>query len=328
MPRLLSIVTPCYNERDNIGAVAEEVRRALAGRTDCTYEHVIADNASTDGTVDILREIAARDPNVKVILNWRNYGIARSTLNAILAVNGDAWVTVAADLQDPPDLIPTFIDEWNKGYKIVAAVKRRTGEGFVMAAVRRLYYRIMSLISEADLIDDFTGYGLYDREVIELLRATGDHFPYFRGLVVEMGFPISKVLYDRPDRKRGFSKNRLYHLYAEAWNGFTHQSKIPLRLAAFAGFLVAGLSLLVAVLFFLYKLRFWSSVSVGIAPIVIGLFFIGAVQLVFLGVLGEYVGAVHTRIFQRWLVVERERLNFTAPPRHDGRRSMPPLQGP
>jgi glycosyltransferase involved in cell wall biosynthesis len=318
----VSVTTPCYNEEANVRPMAEAIRAVFAARPEYDYEHIFIDNASTDRTVAILKEIAADDPHVKLIVNLRNFGVARSPLHAILQATGDAIVPIAADFQDPPELIAKFLDEWERGYKIVAAVKERTREGRVMALARAGFYRLLSSLSESRLIDDFTGFGLYDREVIELIRSTGDHLPYFRGLVADMGFDVAIVKYVRPERARGFSKNRLYDLYSEAWNGLTNHTKIPLRLAAFTGFVIAGLSLAVACVFFLYKLVFWQNFSVGVAPIVIGLFFLGSVQLIFLGVLGEYLGAIHTRMFQKWLVIERERVNFDRDGKRDGKRDV------
>jgi glycosyltransferase involved in cell wall biosynthesis len=274
------------------------------------YEHLFIDNASTDRTVEILKEIAARDKRVKIIVNMRNFGACRSPLHALFQTRGDAVIPLAADFQDPPDLIPAFVKKWEEGYKIVAAVKKGSQESMLTAAVRKLYYRLLCRLTESELIKDFTGFGLYDRRVIDLIRSTGDHYPYFRGLVTEMGYPIARVEYVRPVRKHGLSKNRFYDLYAEAMSGIVNHSKVPLRLATFTGFVVAFLSLLTSTGYFVYKLIYWSDFNVGLAPLVIGLFFFSAVQLIFLGILGEYLGSIHTRTFQKWLVIEKERINF------------------
>lgn len=308
--KLISIVTACFNEEENIAALSEAVRRVCGGLKDYEYEHVFIDNASTDRTVAILKEIAAHDKRVKIIVNMRNFGPARSPLHALFQVKGDAVIPMAADFQDPPELILEFVRKWEEGYKIVAAVKKGSQESLLMAAVRKLYYRLLCCLTESELIKDFTGFGLYDQRVIDLIKGTGDHYPYFRGLVTEMGYPIARIEYMRPVRKRGFSKNHFYDLYAQAMSGVVSHSKVPLRLATFTGFVVAFLSLLTSAGYFVYKLIYWSEFNVGLAPLVIGLFFFSAVQLIFLGIFGEYIGAIHTRIFQNWLVIEKERINF------------------
>jgi glycosyltransferase involved in cell wall biosynthesis len=192
-----------------------------------------------------------------------------------------------------------------------------------MARVRKLYYRLVSFLSETELVKDFTGFGLYDKQIMELIRSTGDHYPYIRGLVSEMGHPIARVEYFRPERKRGLTKNRLYDLYSQAMNGIVNQSKLPLRLATFVGFIVAFFSGAVALAYLVYKLLFWNSFELGLAPIVIGLFFFGAVQLMFLGIIGEYIGAIHGRLFQKWLVIEKERVNFDEEPAGPARQLRP-----
>lgn len=308
--KTISISVPCFNEEENVEELYQRVRDVFAGLPGYRYELLFIDNASTDHTVAKLKSIASRDSDVKIIVNIRNFGVMRSPLHGIFQTSGDAVMGMCADLQDPPELIPEFVRKWEEGFMVVAAVKKASHEAWLMAGLRRMYYRVLCYISETELIKDFTGYGLYDRRVIELIRSTGDHYPYFRGLICEMGFPIARVEYVRPDRKRGFSKNRLYDLYAQAMIGVVNHSKVPLRLATFTGFGVALASLAVAFGYAFYKLMYWQSFTVGIAPIVIGLFFLGATQLIFLGVLGEYLGAMHSRMFQRWLVIEKERVNF------------------
>ena len=309
---LISIVTPCFNELENVERLHHAVRSVMSSVAHHEYEHVFIDNASTDGTVEVLRRMAQQDPRVKVILNLRNFG-PWSPLHAFFQVQGDAIVYIAADFQDPPDLIPAFIERWDAGFKIVAAVKVVSNERFPMKQLRGAYYRLIDAISETDTIRDFTGFGLYDRRVIEIVRSTGDNRPYFRGLICQIGYPIATVGYTRPTRKHGRSKNRLYDLYSQAMNGITAQSKVPLRVATFAGLVIASMSLLVAVGYFVYKLLYWDEFSLGVAPIVCGFFFLAAVQMMFLGILGEYLGAIHERVFQKWLVIERERINFDEP---------------
>jgi glycosyltransferase involved in cell wall biosynthesis len=311
---LISVVTPCYNEEGNVELLREAVKHAFEALPGYTHEHIFIDNASQDGTVAVLKKLAANDVRVKIIVNTRNFGVVSSPLHAIFQAKGEAIIPLAADLQDPPELIPEFIRKWSEGFKIVAAVKRGSTESFPMREIRNLYYRILSFISESETIRNFSGYGLYDREVIEILRSTGDHNPYTRGLIVQMGFPIATIEYVRPTRKHGWSKNSLYDLYCQAMNGITAQSKAPLRMATFTGLIIAILSFLVGAGYLVYKLLYWNNFTVGVAPLVCGLFFFGAVQLMFLGIVGEYIGSIHSRVFQRWLVIEKERINFDGPP--------------
>jgi len=307
----ISIVTPCLNEEENVAALYDEVKTVIESLgPNYHYEHIFIDNASTDQTVAVLKRIAAEDKRVKIIVNAKNFGVYRSPLHALYQASGEMIIPMSADLQDPPQLIPEFVQQWEKGYKIVAAVKKSSQEFFLMALVRKAYYRILCCLSETALIKDFTGFGLYDKHVIELIRSTGDHYPYLRGIISEMGYPVARVEYIRPTRKRGITKNRMLDLYAQAMNGIINHSKVPLRLATLTGLVVALLSLAIAIGYFIYKILYWYSFSVGMAPLVLGLFFFSSVQLVFLGVLGEYVGAIHGRLFQKWLVIEKERVNF------------------
>lgn len=306
----ISFVAPCLNEEDNVGILYERIRNVFEGLEGYDFDILFMDNASTDRTVERLRALAAADKRVRVIVNMRNFGPWRSPLYGLLQLTGDAMILICSDLQDPPELVVDFIREWEKGYKIVAAVKKQSEESWLMAQVRKTYYGIVARIAEFPQLRNFTGYGLYDREVIDLVRSTGDHYIYLRGLIAEMGYDIAQVPYDRPARKHGRTKHSLYGLYIQAMNGITTQSKVPLRVCAFLGFILSTLSLLSAFGYFALKLIFWNSFVIGLAPIVIGLFFFASVQLFFLGVIGEYIGAIHTRLFQKWLVIERERINL------------------
>lgn len=310
----ISVVTPCYNEEGNVEQLHNTIRGIFEKIEGYEFEHIFIDNASTDRTQDILREMAARDQRVKVIFNMRNFGVWRSPMHGLYQARGEAIIPMCADFQDPPDLIPAFLQHWEKGYKVVAAVKTGSQESFFMRQMRKIYYRFLCALSETDLIKDFTGYGLYDKHVIDLIKRTGDHYPYVRGLVSEMGYPVARVEYVRPTRKSGFSKHRLYSLYVYAMNGIVNHSKIPLRIATFLGFTVALMSTFSGLAYGAYKLLFWQSFSVGIAPMLIGGFLFTGVQMMFLGILGEYIGAMHTRMFQNWLVIEKERINFDGPP--------------
>ena len=309
---LISIVTPCYNEEENVEEVHRQVRD-LMGTLAYNYEHVFIDNASGDRTVELLRGIAASDKHVKVIVNARNFGHIRSPYYGLLQARGDAVALLVADLQDPPQLLREFIAKWEEGYKVVVGVKPASHESPAMFAIRRLYYGLVKRISDVELMSNFTGFGLYDRKVIEVLRGIDDPYPYFRGLICEIGFEAARIPYVQPARRRGITKNNFYSLYDIAMLGITSHSKVPLRLATIAGFGLALMSLTVSVIYLLLKLIFWDSFALGVAPILIGLFFFSSVQLFFIGLLGEYIGAVHTHVRNLPLVVEKERINWDAP---------------
>jgi polyisoprenyl-phosphate glycosyltransferase len=308
--KYIGIMTPCYNEEENIREIYERVKKVMDSLAGYRYEHIFIDNASKDRTVDILRDIAAGDRNVKVIVNTRNFGHTRSPHHALLQTKGDAVISIVADLQDPPEMIPEFIHKWEEGYKIVIGVKEKSEETPLFFIVRKLYYKIIGRLSEIPLVKNFTGFGLYDRAVIEIIRKVDDPYPYFRGLICDIGYERAEIPYMQPVRRRGITKNNIYTLYDLAMLGITNHSKVPLRLATMTGFIIAMLSLLVALGYLGYKLVFWKNFSLGIAPLVIGLFFFGSIQLFFIGIIGEYIGAIHTQVLKRPLVVEKERINF------------------
>lgn len=308
--KLISIVTACYNEEENIAEIYHRVRDAFQKLPQYKYEHIFIDNASRDRTVPILKEIARTDKNVKIIVNTRNFGHIRSPFHGLLQTKGDVVICLSADLQDPPEMIFDFLKKWEEGYKIVVGVKKKSREFPLMFSVRKFFYKILSRLSEIEQIENFTGFGLYDQKIIEILRTIDDSYPYFRGLISDIGYDIARLEYVQPKRKKGRTKNNFYTLYDIAMLGITNHSKVPLRLAAMLGFLLSFLSILVAVGYFIYKLMFWESFSVGIAPLVIGLFFLGGVQLFFIGILGEYIGSIHTQVLKRPLVIEKERINF------------------
>lgn len=274
------------------------------------FEHIYIDNASTDKTVMILRRMVQEDGRVRVIVNARNFGHIRSPYYGLLQAHGDAAICMASDLQDPPALIKDFITKWEEGFKVVMGVKSKSEESPVMYSLRKLYYRTLQRLSETQLVENFTGYGLYDQQVIEILRQMNDPYPYFRGLIADIGFPAAKIEFTQPQRKHGITKNNFYTLYDMAMLGLISYSKVPLRLATMFGFFVAVMSFLVGSFYLVYKLLNWQNFSVGLAPVVVGLFFFGAVQLFFLGVVGEYIGAIYTQILHRPLVIEKERINF------------------
>lgn len=307
----ISIVMGCYNEQDNLPEVYERVTRVMAEQLpDYSYEIMVIDNASTDDSVGILRKICTADRRVKVIVNTRNFGHIRSPYHALMNARGDAVVYMASDLQDPPEMIPEFVRKWEQGFKIVLAQKTNSQESYLFWLVRRTYYRLVTRLSEVPLVENATGFGLYDREVLETVRKIEDPYPYFRGLICELGYSRALVPFEQPARKRGFTKNNLYTLYDNAMLGITNHSKVPLRLATLAGFTLGFVSFLIALAYLVYKLLFWSEFQLGTAPVVIGIFFFAAVQLFFIGILGEYIGSIHTQILRRPPVVEKERINF------------------
>jgi polyisoprenyl-phosphate glycosyltransferase len=308
--RKITVLTPCYNEAENIRTLYERVRAVFAPLGEYTYDHVFIDNASTDETVSILRDIAAHDPNVKVIVNTRNFGHIRSPYHGLLQCRGDAVIGMAADLQDPPELIPAFLEKWREGYKVVLGIKRASKESALMFAIRRLGYGVIDRLSEVKQVRNSTGFGLYDKAFVAVLRRLPDPYPYFRGIVAELGFRYATVPYTQPKRTKGITKNNWYMLYDLGVQGIVNHSKIPLRLATIIGFCSSVLSLIAALVYFVMKMLFWYDLPIGVAPVIIGLFTVASVQLLFLGVLGEYVGSIYTQVRNRPLVVEQERINF------------------
>ncbi len=308
--KLISIVSPCMNEEGNVGPLYERVKAAFESLPDYDFEFIFADNASTDSTQDILRKLAQSDRRVKAIFNMRNFGHIRSPYNAMLQAKGDAIIVMVSDLQDPPELIADFIKQWEDGFKIVLGQKIGSEESWLFYLLRSFYYKLVKRFADVELIEHVTGFGLYDREVIEQLRALDDPYPYVRGLISEFGYPVARIPFKQQERKSGVTKNNFYTLYDVAMLGFTTHSKVPLRLAAMLGFVSAFVSAIAGFGYLIYKLLFWQQVSFGIAPMVIGMFFFSSVQLMFLGVVGEYVGAILTQVQRRPLVVERECLNF------------------
>jgi glycosyltransferase involved in cell wall biosynthesis len=286
----------------------------MAGLGRYRYEHVFIDNASTDNTVAVLKKIAAADTNVKIIVNARNFGHVRSPMHALHQTRGDAVITIVADLQDPPEMIAELVREWENGYSMVLGIKHSSQENRLMFWIRKRYYRLVNRLSSIETFENFTGFGLFDRRVVDLVKSFADPYPYFRGMIAEIGLPHKKLYYDQPARKRGITKNNFYTLYDIGMLGIINHSKVPLRLMAFAGLGGALLSFLIGFGYFIYKLAFWRNFSVGIAPLVIGIFLLGSIQLLFLGILGEYVGAIHTQVQNRPFAVERERVNFEYEP--------------
>jgi glycosyltransferase involved in cell wall biosynthesis len=310
MTKKISIVTPCYNEEFNVEPLYEKVKIEMAKLSNYTYEHIFIDNYSTDNTLVKLKRIASVDKQVKIIVNARNFGHIKSPYYGMLQADGDVVISLVSDLQDPPELIPEFIKKWEEGYKIVVGVKEKSEENIIMFSIRKLFYKIIDRISDTSQIQNFTGFGLYDRQFMDVLRNIQEPYPYFRGLVSEMGFSICQIPYLQPKRSKGNTKNNFFTLYDMAMLGFTSHSKVPLRMSSFIGFVVAFFSILIATIYLIYKILFWDNFQVGIAPLVIGFFFFGGVQLFFLGIIGEYISAILTQVKNRPLVIEKERINF------------------
>ncbi len=306
----ISVVSPCYNEEENLPELHRRVTAVMSRFQQYDYEILWEDNKSTDGTRDVIRGICAADKHVKAIFNSANFGHVRSPYNAMLSASGDAVVCLCADLQETPELIADFIRAWEGGAKIVCGVKPKSRENPLMFLVRRCYYKLIKACSDTPQIENFTGFGLYDRCVVEALRRFNEPYPYLRGLIAEVGFTRVEIPYEQQARLHGKTHNNVFTLYDLAMTGFVNHTKMPLRLAALAGFALSGLSLLAAIVYFVYKLVYWDSFSLGMAPVAIGLFFFASVQLVFIGIIGEYVGAIWTQVKNKPLVIEEERINF------------------
>lgn len=307
----ISVVTPCYNEEGNIEEIYLQVKQIFADLGKYDYEHLFIDNASQDKTVGILKDIALKDPNVKIIVNARNFGAIRSIYYGIIQPDADAVVLIFADLQDPPELIVDFIKKWEEGYHIVKGIKTSSEENFLLYTIRSFYYFLVTQLSDIKPTAHFTGFGLYDKKVMEVLKKIDDPYPYLRGIISEIGFDSAEIEYKQRQRKKGKSSYRnFYRLYDAGMLGITSHSSVPLRMATFLGFALSLLSLLVALGYLIAKLLFWNYFPLGTAPIMVGLFLLASVQLFFIGIIGEYIGLMHMRILKRPLVVERERINF------------------
>jgi len=308
----ITILTACYNEEENVAELIQTVDDIFNKLPQYEMEHIFIDNCSIDRTVEILKEIAKANKRVKIIVNARNFGHIRSPFHGLIQCHGDAVISLVADFQDPPEMIPKLLEKWEEGFKIVIGVKNQSKENPLMFAVRKFFYRVLAQVSETSdsPIKNFTGFGLYDQQFIGILRNLEDPYPYFRGLITELGFNRCEIPYVQPLRKGGKTKNNFFTLYDMAMLGFVNHSKLPLRLSAFIGFVTSMLSFLTALVYLVYKLVYWENFEVGIAPLVIGIFFFASVQLFFIGIIGEYIGAIHTQVRKRPLVIEKERINF------------------
>lgn len=308
---LISIVSGTFNESENIEVLYNRILKNISnyeGRYN--FEIIVIDNASTDDTVVKLKNLAINDGRLKVIVNNRNFGHIRSPYWGILQAQGDAIIYLASDLQDPPELIPELISEWENGWQVVMAVKPRSQTGIFIYSLRKIYYRMLSQVADVPIVHDATGFGLYDKKVIDNIRNINDPYPFFRGLVSELGFPVKTISFEQPRRARGISKNNFYTLYDIAMLGIVSHSMLPLRLAGMTGFLMSVLSFIAGLVYLFLKLLNWHSFPIGMAPLVIGVFFLFGMLFAFIGLLGEYIGAIHNYLKKRPVVVEKERVNF------------------
>lgn len=306
----ISLFTPCYNEEGNLYELYTRVTEVMKTLPEYDYEYVLIDNCSTDDTPNILRKIAAEDKRVKVIFNLRNFGPSRSGSYGFFQTTGDVSICFACDFQDPPELIPEFIKKWEEGHKVVWGKKEGSDESKIMYAIRCLYYKIIKGIAENEQYENVTGFGLYDREVVDLLKQYAGPTPNFRNMISEFGYQVEFVEYHQPKRKSGKSSYNLLRYMNIALNDMVNTSKLPLRMATYFGAIVAGISFLIAIYYLVMKIMFWESYDIGMATLVIGLFFFSAVQIMFIGIVGEYIGEILSRMSEKPMVIERERINF------------------
>ena len=310
MKKTITILTPTLNEESNVDELVSRVSKVITEHPKYNFEHLFIDNSSSDGTVDKLKKIAKKNKKVKVIVNARNFGAPSSVLHALKQVKTDACIHIASDLQDPPEVIPDLLKKWEEGFKIVVLVKNESKENQFIFYLRKIYYRILTVISDTPPIENSTGNGLIDRDVLNILKTIHDPLSFLRGVLVEIGFPIGRVFFTQPTRKQGNTSNNLYGLYEVAVVGITNHSKVPIRFLSILGFIMSILSFILAASYLLLKVLNWDSFEVGMAPLLIGLFFFGSIQMFFLGLIGEYIAAIHTRVRDMPSVIELERINF------------------
>lgn len=308
--KIITIVTPTFNEEENISTFYERVKAVIKNIPKYNFEILFIDNASNDHTLDILKDLADRDKQIKIIVNTRNFGHIRSPYWGIIQSRGDATIYLASDLQDPPELIKDFIAAWENGYKIAWGVKPSSKDHFLMHNLRKAYYSFLNNISDIPIVKNATGFGIYDKSVLDIVRQINDPYPYLRGMICELGFEIKEIPFIQEARKRGKSKNNFYTLFDIGMLGVINHSNIPLRLASFIGIITGGLSLFLAIAYLIVKLFFWSKYPVGISPIIIGMFLMFGIVLISIGILGEYLSSIHNFLRNRPVVVEKERINF------------------
>jgi len=307
----ISILIACYNEQENVVPISNEIVRILENDlSSYDYEIVFIDNCSTDNTRPLLREICKANQKIKAIFNIRNFGQFSSPYYGLCQTTGDCSIAISADFQDPVELIPVLIREWENGYKIVAPIKTKSKENKLIRFLRTCYYKLIKKMSDVEQIEHFTGFGLYDKSFIDILRNLHDPIPFIRGVVAELGYKRKDIEYEQQKRRAGKTHNNWYTLYDGAMLSFTSYTKIGLRIATIIGFIASAVSFLIGMVYFIYKLLFWNFFNTGIPPLIIGVFFFGSVQLFFIGLIGEYVMSINNRVMNRPLVIEEERINF------------------
>ena len=305
----ISIVTPSFNEEENIENLCKLIKETIS-KVECEYEHIVIDNNSTDKTIEILRKIANQDKKLKVIINSKNYGHIRSPFHGILQSDGDATILMASDFQDPIDLIPKYIEYWKKGYEVVLGKKKTSDENKYLYRIRSLFYKFLNKISDTSLTENTTGSGIFDRKIIEQLKNIKDPYPYFRGLINELTSSIKTIDFHQPNRKSGKTKNNFFSLYDMGILGIVKHSRKPLRFMILTGFLGSFCCIFISIFYFFYKLIYWNSFSLGLAPIIIGSFLFSSIQITLMGFLGEYIGIILLHIRGMPIVIEKERINF------------------
>lgn len=309
--KTISIVVPCYNEEDNVQALADALRAMFKeSLPSYRYEIIFIDNDSRDNTRDIIRRLAGEDKGIKGIFNAKNFGQFNSPYYAMLQSTGDCTVLMAADFQDPVDMIPKYVREWENGYRIVIGIKKSSQENPLMYWLRGCYYKMIKKLSDVEQIEQFTGFGLYDRRFIKVLRDLDDPTPFLRGIVAELGFRRKEIPYEQPKRRAGKTSNNFYRLYDAAMLSVTSYTKAGLRLATIFGGLCCCVSMAVALVYLVLKMMYWDRFAAGMAPLLIGMCFLGSVQIFFIGLVGEYILAINSRVMKRPLVIEEERINF------------------
>ena len=305
----ISIITPTYNEVENIEKLYLEIKNQFV-KISCDYEHIIIDNCSKDGTIDKIKKLASTDENLKIIINSKNYGHIRSPFYGLLQSSGDASILMASDFQDPVELIPEYIEKWKKGCKIVLGEKNTSEESNIKFSLRKLFYNLLNKISDFELTKNTTGSGIFDKSVIEKLIKINDPYPYFRGLIAELGEEIETIKFNQPLRKHGVTKNNIATLYDIGILGIVKHSRTPLRFMVVLGFISSVISLLIGIFYLIFKLLFWKLFVLGLAPIIIGIFIVSSIQIELLGLVGEYIGVILLHQRNLPLVIEKERINF------------------
>jgi glycosyltransferase involved in cell wall biosynthesis len=306
----ISVVTPTYNEEQNIITLYGRIKDTISKLDNYIFEIIIIDNASSDNTRTLLRELAKKDKSVKLIFNTRNFGHIRSPYWGLMQAHGDAVIYLASDLQDPPEYINRFIDEWEKGWKVVLGTKEKSKTNQITHKLRKLYYLLLDKITDIEIIRDSTGFGLYDKIVINQIRAINDPYPFLRGLISELGYPVKRLQFEQPRREFGVTKNNIYTLYDIALLGIVSHSNIPLRISSFIGYTISILSFILGVAYLVLKINDWYAFPRGVAPIIILMFLFFGLLFIFLGLIGEYISVIYAHIRNRPVVVESERVNF------------------